>query len=71
MSDFRNVALASQEFDKQMTKGDQDKEDMVMMLQPFNNMSAQLSAAPLCINILGQVQIKIVCLPKLALLNLC
>jgi hypothetical protein len=56
MSDNFNVARATQEFDQAVTKGDQDKEDMVMMFQPFNNMSAQLSAAPLCIGILGQVQ---------------
>ncbi len=59
MGDFSNKALATHNFDQEVTKGDQDKEDMVMMLQPFNNMSAQLSAAPLCISILGQVQYKI------------
>ena len=33
----------------------QANEDVVTMMQPFDNMSAQLSAAPLCIAILGQV----------------
>jgi hypothetical protein len=33
----------------------QANEDMVMMMQPFNNMTAELSAAPLCVSILGQV----------------
>jgi hypothetical protein len=56
MSDNSNVA---QEFARQMTNGDQDKEDMVMMLEPFNKMSSQLSAAPLCIGILGQVNVAI------------
>ncbi len=42
-------------FANQVTKGDQAKEDMVMMLKPFDNMSAQLGAAPLCVSILGQV----------------
>jgi hypothetical protein len=46
--DFRGFA-------NEMTKGNQAKDDMVMMLEPFNNMSAQLGAAPLCISILGQV----------------
>ena len=34
----------------------QVNEDIVVMMQPFNDMSAQLSAAPLCIAILGEVK---------------
>ncbi len=55
MSDNVNLAAAVHDFEHEVTKGDQAKEEMVMMMQPFNNMSAQLSAAPLCISILGQV----------------
>ena len=56
MSDNQDPKKATIDFEVAVTKGDQAKEDMVMMLQPFNNMSAQLGAAPLCISILGQVK---------------
>ena len=56
MSDNQDLKKATNDFEVAVTKGDQAKEDMVMMLQPFNNMSAQLGAAPLCISILGQVK---------------
>ena len=55
MANTLDVRKATHDFEIAVTKGDQAKEDMVMMLQPFNNMSAQLGAAPICISILGQV----------------
>ena len=58
MSDKTDIVRATQDFEIAMTKGDQAKDDLVMMLEPFNNMSAQLGAAPLCISILGQVNKK-------------
>ncbi len=55
MSDHVDVVAAEREFEFEVTKGNQIKEDMVMMLQPFTDMEGQLSAAPLCLSILGQI----------------
>lgn len=50
-----NIAKATFDFENAVTMGDKAKEDMVLMMEPFANMSGQLSAAPLSISILGQL----------------
>ena len=41
--------------DKAVMKGDAPKQDMDLMMQPFNQLESRLGHAPMCINILGQL----------------
>ena len=41
--------------DAAVMKGSAPKEEMQLMLQPFNQLENRLGSAPLCINILGHL----------------
>ena len=44
-----------EKFDDEVSK--KCKDDHLMMIAPFTNMESQLSAAPLCLNIMSQINI--------------
>ena len=46
---------AGEKFDFEVSK--KCKDDHVMMVAPFTKMESQLSAAPLCLNIMSQINI--------------
>ena len=55
MSEEENIIENIKEFEKQVTSGDKCKEDAQFILSPFMQMESQMSAAPLCLSIMGQL----------------